>query len=435
MSNMSMTRRNLLRTSVVLAGTGALAACSRGSSSGPSAKTTALTYMNASTGQEKELLKLNAAYKAASGVTIDVTTLALNYPQGLLSRAQAKAMPDLYYPGQTGSRSEHAAYVKAGWPLDLTSEMDAGWRSSFRPELLAYTTYPKGNQYGTPAGIYSIPFDGNNWQFYALPDLWSKAGLDPKAELKDFAALLTALKALKKVTPQAFGMALAQPYATSAFVQTYGSGFMTTDQMIATARGEAPWSSPEWTSVLELYVQLRDAGVLAPGAVSAITPDLEKGFFSQKAMACFFGFAIDLPVAQKLAPGFSDFDVFLPPPPTAGTQMKIAGGPGKSVAVNSKGKNVDEAIKYLKWFMQSAQQTQYAKALPTIPANPAVPVSDLDPRVKPFAAAMPLILPPDVDFHPTVADALNRGIQGIVNRQSDPASVLASVDKAQKASV
>jgi ABC-type glycerol-3-phosphate transport system substrate-binding protein len=431
-----LTRRSLLQSSLLVVGAGGLAGVTgcTSSQSGSSATTgssKSLTYLNASTGQEKTLLALNSAYKASTGVDIQVTTLALNYPQGLLSRAQAKAMPDLYYPGQTGLRSEHAPFVQAGWPLDLTSEMDAGWRSSFRPELLAYTTYPANNSFGVKPGIYSIPFDGNNWQFYANPELWHKAGQDPSAPPKDFDALLTTLKALKSATPQAFGMAFAQSYATNAFVQTYGSAFMTVDEMVATAQGHAPWNSPGWKSVLDLYVRLRDANVLAPGAVSAQTPDLEKGFFSQKQLACFFGFAIDLPVGEKQAPGWKDFTVFLPPPATAGAKMRIAGGMGKSVAVNSKGKNVDEAVKYLKWFMQPEQQLQYAIALPTIPANPNVDVSKLDSRVKPFNDAMSLILPPEVDFAPPAADALNRGIQDIINGKSDPGTVLAAVDVAQ----
>lgn len=436
MPDMRISRRSLLRVSTTLLGAGALsAAAGCGSNSAPTAAAgKKLTYLNSSNGQLKELLVLNAAYKAATGVDIAVTTDGSTYPQTLHARAQANSMPDLYYPGETGLLSEHAPYVKAGWAMDLTSEMDAGWRANFRPELLAYTTYTADNAFGVKPGIYSIPFDGSDWQFYALPALWEKAGLNPAAAPKDFDALLAAMKLLKKSTAQAFNMALSQSYVTDAFIQTYASTVMSVDEIVATCAGKAPWSTPAWTTVIDLFRQIRDANILAPGAINAQMPALEKAFFSQKALACFWGFTIDLPVAQKIAPGFKDFNVFMPPPLTAGKTVRVAGGMGKSVAVNAKSPNTAEAIKYLKWFMEPAQQQQYATALPAVPANPSIKLTSLDPRVQPFAKALPTMLPPKVGFKAQVSDALNRGVQSLMNSGTDAGSILAAADKAQKSS-
>ncbi len=391
-----------------------------------------LTYLNASSGQEQTLIKLNQLYEQQTGVHIELTTQALDYPQKLLAAAQANQMPDLYYPMQTGSLDDNAPLVKAGWPLNLQPEMDKGWKSSFQPELLAYTTYVDGNPQGVTPGIYSIPFDGNNWQILQNPDLWTKAGVDLSSPPKTWDEFINDAKALKKATPQAFAMNLAQGYGTTAFLQTFATNFMSVDDLIAYDEGKKPWTDAVWKQILGLYEQIRDANILAAGSVSWEMPELEKGFFSQQTLASYFGFAISVPVGNRLAPDFKTYKAILPPPITAGKDVRVYGGMGKSVAINAKGSHVDEALKYLHWFMDKDQQVKYAQLLPTIPANPAAQDPTLlDPRTVPFAAAMNKLLPPRAALRAPVEEAANKGAQQIINKEASVDQVLSAMQKAQ----
>lgn len=450
-----MSRRTMLRASAAALGAGALslaAACggstppssggskgsgatsgSGGSGSNPS-KVSKLTLLNASNGLKPELTALSEEYQKQTGVAIEITTDGSTYDQTLHARAESGQMPDLFYPTGAARLSDIAPYVKSGWTLDLTSEMNDGWKSSFKPELLEFCQYKKGNIFGVDPGTYLIPFDGSDWQFYVLPDVWKKAGLDPNSPPKTFDEFISNMKTLKKSTPEAFGMALSQSYVTEAYLQTYASTVMSADDIAATAQGKAPWSSKAWESVLDSLVQIRDADILAPGSINAQMPDMEKGFFSRKSLGCFWGFTIDIPVGQVLAPNWSDFTVFMPPPMNAGDDVKLAGGLGKCMSVNAKSENKDAALDFLKWFMEPTQQTAYGKAVPAIPANPSVPSSDLDPRVVPFADALANILPPEVAFAAPVSDALNRGIQDLMNKSTDAKSILSAADDAQKQS-
>lgn len=391
-----------------------------------------LTYLNASAGQEQALIALNQMYEQQTGVHIELTTQALDYPQKLLAAAQASQMPDLYYPGQTGSLDEHAPFVKAGWALNLKPEMDKGWKSNFQPELLAYTTYVEGNPQGVAPGIYSIPFDGNNWQILQNPAIWTKAGVDSSAPPKTWDEFITVAKNLKKATPQAFAMNLAQGYGTTAFLQTIATNFMSVDDLIAYDEGKKPWTDPIWKQVLAVYEQIRDANILAPGSVSWQMPDLEKGFFAQQTLASYFGFAISVPVGNRLAPDFKTYSAMVPPPTTAGKDVRVYGGIGKSVAINAKGSHVEEALKYLHWFMDTPQQVKYAQLLPTIPANPAAQdPKGLDPRTVPFASAMSKLLPPRAALRAPVEEAHNKGIQQIINKEASIDQVLSAMQQAQ----
>lgn len=417
-----------------VAGSGALigaATVSRSSNAFVAQDPVTLTYLNSSAGQEATLKALNAEYESQTGVKIDLTTQALDYPQKLLASAQADQMPDLYYPGQTGSLDEHAPYVKGGWPLNLEDELNGGWSENFRPELLEYVTYVPDNPQDVEPGIYSVPFDGTDWQILYNPELWAEADIDPAAPIATWSDFLEIVKKLKDVTAQPFGMNLAQPYGTAASFTTFATNFLSVDELVAACSGDTPWTDPVFGDVLAIYEEIRDADILAPGSVSWEMPDCEKAFFSQQTLASYFGFAISVPVGNRLAPDFKDYGAILPPPVTAGTELRLAGGIGKSVAINAKSPRADEALKYLKWFTEKDQQLTYAQGLPTIPANPAVESSALDPRVVPFADDMDKILPPQAALRTPVQEALNKGIQQLMNKEATADDVLAAMQKAQ----
>jgi multiple sugar transport system substrate-binding protein len=282
-------------------------------------------------------------------------------------------------------------------------------------------------------GIYSVPFDGTNWQILYNPALWEEAGIDPAAPIDTWSAFLETAQRLKEVTPQPFAMNLAQPYGTAATFQTFATNFVSVEELVAASTGETPWTDPVWAEVLGIYEQIRDADILAPGSVTWNMPDCETAFFSQQTLASYFGFAISVPVGNRLNPEFTSYSAMVPPPVDAGTELRIAGGIGKSVAINSRSPRVEEALAYVKWFTAVDQQLQYAAGLPTIPANPeALDPELLDPRVVPFAEEIGRILPPEVAFRPPVAEALNRGIQQLMNEETTPDQVLTAMQEAQE---
>lgn len=427
MSN-SLSRRTLIAGSSALAGT---AAIFRASGASSVQDTVTLTYLNSSAGQEATLEALNAEYESETGVTIDLATVALDYPQRLLASAQADQMPDLYYPGQTGSLDEHAPYVTSGWPLNLQDELQGGWGDSFRPELLEYVTYGPDNPQDVEPGIYSIPFDGNNWQILYNPQLWEEADIDPNASVETWSDFLALAQQLKNVTAQPFGMNLAQPYGTTASFMTFATNFVSVDELLAAATGQSPWTDPAFGDVLALYEEIRDADILAPGSVTWEMPDCEQAFFSQQTLASYFGFAISVPVGNRLAPDFQDYSAMVPPPVSAGTELRLAGGIGKSVAINAQSPRAEEALEYLKWFTERDQQLTYARGLPTIPANNTIELSELDPRVVPFAEEMDRILPPQAALRPPVEEALNRGIQQLMNNEATVVNIQEAMQDAQ----
>jgi ABC-type glycerol-3-phosphate transport system substrate-binding protein len=101
------------------------------------------------------------------------------------------------------------------------------------------------------------------------------------------------------------------------------------------------------------------------------------------------------------------------------------------VAINAQSSRAEQALEYLKWFTEPDQQLTYARGLPTIPANATIELSELDPRVVPFAEEMGRILPPQAALRPPVEEALNRGIQQLMNNEATADNIQEAMQEAQ----
>ena len=56
------------------------------------------------------------------------------------------------------------------------------------------------------------------------------------------------------------------------------------DKVLATFKGEVPYTDPDWIKVLTVFKQMKDSGILAQGLVTMINKSAEQLFANEKAV-------------------------------------------------------------------------------------------------------------------------------------------------------
>jgi raffinose/stachyose/melibiose transport system substrate-binding protein len=440
-----ISRRQLIKAGAVVAGAAAvlpiLSACApqpavapaqaspaAGGASAP-AKNVEIVYLNQSRGQAKVMETLAEKYTKEKGIKVTIDSPGpIDYPKKLQAASQAGTMPDMYYAIGAG---DMAPYYKAGLALDLKAELDKGWKKNFQPIILELNEFKAGNPNEVPPGIYSAPWEGNSYGLLYNPALFEKAKLDPKklpATTPDFMAAAKALKAA------GVGPLIMAAEFIPTFVQSYVSNYLTDDEIDATQAGKTSWKSDAYRKTLQLYADLRDAGVVFGNAFNQPNAECEKSFFNVQEVALIYTGVFSVPVQVTTAPNFKEYSSFpLPKAADAKQNPRSFGGGGKNGVVHAKGKNVEESLKYIKWLTEKEQEQVMMEMVPLVPTNPdAADPAKILPQLKMFAEEIARIQKVPTPRPARVNEAFTKGVQSLLLKEKTVDQILDDVDKAQK---
>jgi len=211
------------------------------------------------------------------------------------------------------------------------------------------------------------------------------------------------------------------------FASNYAFNIMGEDKVIATIRGEVPYTDPQWIEVLSLFDQMSKEDVLISGIVTMGNKIAEQLFANERAAFAFNG-SWCVNVYKGMNPDLN-YGVILPPRVRTEHPMAIWGSAGSSFLVNDRSKNKEEAIKFLRWLTQQPQQVYLAKKTLNLPANKES-LTEIPPILAQFADDMdrvthPNILP--VQELPLVIEAFTKGIQAIIIGAMTPEEVAGEV--------
>lgn len=412
--------------SLVAAAALVLSGCSAsGSSETASSGPVTLTMMNHSRGSEKALNDLAAKYKEQTGVTVTIdTTGPVDYLAKLQSKAQSNKMPDLF---TAIAASDMAPYYKAGWAMDLTSELDAGWSKDFIPSVIKLSTFAKTNSLGVPAGTYAAYWDIGAYGFFSNP---KTSGIDaekPPATMTEF------IDDLKAKGGNNFSVAAS---VAPFLLQSYASNYMTDKQIDATFSGKASWKTDAWKKTFQVLVDLSKAGVIASNSLPGggdDSPAVEKSFFNTRDIAAMFDASWATSVATTTAPDFTDYGTFVPPAAADATQdARALAIPGKGAIVNAKGKHTKEALAFLKWLTAADQQKYFVANAGSIPTNPdLISSSDISPQIAGFAGNLDKVQIVPSPMTADVVSTIVRDSQSLVLGEKTVDDVLSDVQAAQ----
>jgi ABC-type glycerol-3-phosphate transport system substrate-binding protein len=372
--------------------------------------------------------KLAQQYKQETGIEVTVQLFAPSdsYSQKIIAAAQANVLPDIY--GILDKKSIVADFIKAGLVADLTDAMnaDAGsWKNSLFDKALADKRFDAGNSYGIKPGIYGVPIDVTNEQMLYNKKLLSKAGIN--APPRTFQEFIKDAQALKRVGITPFVSGWGELWLADCFASNYAFNIMGEDKIFATYRGQVKYTDPDWIKVLNIFVILRDKGVLIDGIVTKGNKYAEQDFALERAAFSFNG-SWCVNVYHDMNPNL-DYGVIPPPPISTAHPLKIWGGAGSSFVINAGSPNKDKAITFLKWLTAKEQQVVLAQQTNNLPSNREA-ISAISPILEEFANDMddsthPTIWPVNED--PQVIEAFDKGIQAIIIGEKTPQQVAQDV--------
>jgi len=390
--------------------------------------TNTVTLWHWMTDREEVLQELAKRYEEQTGIKIKIDLYAPSdsYTRKVIASAQAKVLPDIF--GILDKKEVFAAFIKNGFVSELTSEFaknNSEWEKSLFPKALDINRFEEDNVYGVKPGIYGVPLDITNIQMLYNKKLLKKAGFDRPP--KTFDEFLVMIGALKRIGITGFVSGWGELWLADCFASNYAFNIMGEEKIMATYRGEVPYTDPDWIKVFEVFETLKNKGALIDGIVTKVNKFAEQDFALERAAFAFNG-SWCVNVYQKMNPDL-DYAPMIPPPISLDFPMKIWGAAGSSFVVNNSTPNKNKAIAFLKWLTAEEQQTFLSGETKNLPANRKALLS-IPKVLSDFAKVS------DQTTHPTiwkyneavlVTDKFDKGIQSIIIGDKTPRQVAQEV--------
>jgi len=391
-----------------------------------------LTLWHWMTDREPAFQELAKRYEAKTGIKVNFELYAPSdaYSQKVRAAAQGANLPDIF--GILGEKRDFASFIKAGYILDLTpymEEKEGEWKNKFFAKALAVNEFSPDNSYGVKPGIYAVPIDIMTIQMLYNKDLFKQLGLNPKRPPETFTEFLEIGKKIKQANMQGLVSGWGEVWMIDCLANNYAFNIMGKDKVIATIKGEVPYTDPDWIKVLTLFKEMQDAGVLANGLVTMINKTAEQLFANDRAVFAFNG-SWCVNVYRGMNPNLN-YGAMLPPKASDNYPMAIWGGAGSSFMVNGRSKNREEVVKFLRWLTDLNQQAYLAEATRNLPANKDC-LGKISEVLAQFASGMEVATHPNVwgvSEFPAVIEAFDKGIQSILIAEKTPEQVASYTQK------
>jgi raffinose/stachyose/melibiose transport system substrate-binding protein len=391
-----------------------------------------LTLWHWMTDRETPFKELAKKYEAKTGIKINLELYAPSeaYAQKVRVAAQGANLPDIF--AILGEKRDLASFIKAGLILDLTSYMQEDsfrWEGLFYPKAIAVNSFSKDDSYGVSPGIYGVPIDIMTIQMLYNKSLFKSLGLNPNNPPKDFTEILNIAKKIKEEGLQGFVSGFSEVWLVYCFAENYAFNIMGPEKMLATIKGEVPYTDSDWVRVLELFKDMQESGLLAKGIVTMVNKTAEQLFANEKAVFAFNG-SWSVNVYKAMNPKLN-YDVFFPPRASYNYPMVIRGGAGSSFVVNARSPNKKEAVNFLRWLTEDEQQVYLSEATNNLPANKKA-TGSLSGVLAGFAKGIDSAIHPNLweeRESSSVIDAFGRGVQSIIIGKKTPEEAALEIQK------
>ena len=387
------------------------------------------------TDRQKAFDKLTERYKEERGIEVKFELYAPSemYSSKVRAAVQTDTLPDVF--GVLGETRDFASFIKAGFITDLTSYMDAEggrWKDPFFPKALAMNQFLPENEYGVKPGIYGVPIDVTNIQILYNKGLFKKVGLDPENPPQTWDEFIEAGRKLRNAGIQVLISGFGETWLLDCLASNFAWNLMGREKIIATIRGEVPYTDPDWLKVFGLFQELYEEGLIATGAVTMVNKVAEQNFANERAAMAFNG-SWCVNVYHGMNPNL-DYGVMLLPKISDKFPCAIWGGAGSSFMVNPRSPVKDEAIEFLKWLTDVPQQVFLAEETKNLPAN-KYSLEKIPPILSQFVDDMDLVVHPSllpVTEFSIVIEAFDKGLQSIIIGEKTPEQIAEHVQKVKE---
>ena len=387
-----------------------------------------ITLWHWMTDRQEAFEALALKYQEQTGIKVKVDLYAPSdaYTQRIVASAQARVLPDIY--GILDKKEIFASFIENGFVADLTWEFlanDGLWEKNLYEKALNVNRFLEGNIYGIKPGIYGVPLDVTNIQMLYNKKYLQKAGIEkPPATFDEF---LTAIDALKRVGISGLVSGWGELWMADCFASNYAFNIMGEEKIMATYRGEVPYTDPDWIAVFKVFETLKKKDAFYQGIVTKPNKDAEQDFALERAAFAFNGsWAVN--VYHDMNPDLQ-YGVMLPPAINPLRPMRIWGGAGSSFVVNNSSSNKDKAIAFLKWLTSKEQQVFFSEQTNNLPASRQASGS-IPTVLSEFASGSEFTTHPTIwpiNENPLVSETFTKGLQSIIIGEKTPEKVAAEV--------
>jgi multiple sugar transport system substrate-binding protein len=379
-----MFRRGQRLLSLVAAGVAGLALLA-GCGGGSSASGTTLTMWTFKEPHVKALQDAAAAFKAKTGITVNITAYTPDdtFTSKVQSAAATHSLPDVM---EVHAAGEDFTFGAAGLLTDLSSDIDASWKSRFlngtadaglvTPQIYQQSLDPKSTHLGIKTGqLLSIPFTAGTFGvIYANKAKLRAAGLDPNAIPKTWEDLLSWFKATTAKDPTGGGVNLGlsssstgldwlmEPLAYSALGQAKYEALFGKDPA-------QNWGSANGQHVLDLYNEITP--YWSPGAQTLSIDNADLGFAQGKS-AFDVGGTFTMSSLQQDGMDPNNIVAFGLPPAAngaVGSAFKLAPIALTGLAITTQTKNSSAALQWLNYLTTEQVAGKFAQTAFDLPGT------------------------------------------------------------------
>ncbi|WP_431778948.1 extracellular solute-binding protein [Microbacterium aurantiacum] len=281
-----------------------------------------------------------------------------------------------------------------------------------------------------PPGIYTVHWETQTYGFLVNPALTGMTLQDAPVATDEFIDGLASADA----DGGTFSVAAS---LTPQFLQAIASNWLTDDEIAATFNGEESWEQDAWRGAFQVLVDMKDAGVIANGALVGgqdDNPNVESSFFTQ-AMGSIFDASAGVSVGLRTNPEFEDYFSIGIPAVDGGTEdPRSPGAPGKGAVINPKGEHPEEALAFVKWLTEPEQQAVFAELGRILPTNPELLSSGdvhVPSQLAGFATGVETVQVMSATFATDVRTAIVAEAQRVVLGEASIEEALANIQAAQ----
>jgi ABC-type glycerol-3-phosphate transport system substrate-binding protein len=382
------------------------------------------------TDRDEAFQQLAKKYEDQTGVKVIFELYAPSdvYSQKIIAAAQAHILPDIF--GILDTKKVLADFIESGFVADLSeafAQNEQAWEKSLFPKAVNVNRFFEGNIYNIKPGIYGVPIDVTNIQMLYNKALLAKVGYQNPPQT--FEQFLEIASALKRIGVPGFVSGWGEIWMADCFASNYAFNIMSEEKIMATYRGEIPYTDEDWIKVFGVFDTLRQQDVLIPGIVTKVNKDAEQDFALERAAFAFNG-SWCVNVYHDMNADLQ-YGVMLPPAVNPKRPMSIWGGAGSSFMVHAASQKKEQAIAFLKWITAKEQQAFLSETTRNLPSNREA-LSSIPQVLAEFAQTMDYTTHPTIwerDEDPLVKEAFTRGIQSIIIGEKTPQLVAAEVQQ------
>lgn len=199
------------------------------------------------------------------------------------------------------------------------------------------------------------------------------------------------------------------------------------------AAGQVTFADTQgWRDTLQTVVDLYEGGCLQPGAEAGGFDAITNALSQQQAIGAFIPSGAAIEIAQS-APPQADFKVQPFPAADGGTPYILASS-NYALSINAASTKKDAAAAFVEWMATPEAQQRYHELSGELPVSN---YQDMDLSDTIFSNVVDLLeqgnyapLPANVWPNPSIYEALQTGVQGLMTGQRTIDEVLASLDTA-----